>query len=128
MPDAISCIAVGGYLDPVILEASTIIGISALADIVTRGSDILVDFIELAIRHGRPLFDAILESRVVRLRPILLTAGAALLSSIPMTTCPSSLTSVAQERQMIGTGGVVRSWIVSPAHSAAVLSPDGRKE
>lgn len=88
MPDAISCIAVGGYLDPVILEASTIIGISALADIVTRGSDILVDFIELAIRHGRPLFDAILESRVVRLRPILLTAGAALLSSIPITLDP----------------------------------------
>ena len=53
------------------------IGMIALAGIVTRDSIILVDFIELAIRHGRPLFDAILESLVVRLRPILLTAGAA---------------------------------------------------
>jgi len=31
------------------------------------------------------LFDTILESRVVRLRPILLTAGAALLLSVPIT-------------------------------------------
>lgn len=64
------------------------IGMIALAGIVTRDSIILVDFIELAIRHGRPLFDAILESLVVRLRPILLTAGAALLSSVPITLEP----------------------------------------
>ena len=36
----------------------------------------------------RPLFDAIMESRVVRMRPILLTAGAAMLSSIPITLDP----------------------------------------
>jgi multidrug efflux pump subunit AcrB len=40
------------------------------------------------VRAGRPLFDAILESRVVRLRPILLTAGAAMLSAIPITLDP----------------------------------------
>jgi multidrug efflux pump subunit AcrB len=43
---------------------------------------------EQAVRNGRPLFDAILESRVVRLRPILLTAGAAMLSAIPITLDP----------------------------------------
>ncbi len=79
---------VGGYADPVYFTATAMIGMIALAGIVTRDSIILVDFIELAIRHGRPLFDAILESRVVRLRPILLTAGAALLSSIPITLDP----------------------------------------
>jgi hypothetical protein len=55
---------------------------------VTRDSIILVDFIELTVRTGRPLFEAILEIRVVRLRPILLTAGAAMLSSIPITFDP----------------------------------------
>jgi multidrug efflux pump subunit AcrB len=64
------------------------IGMIALAGIVTRDSIILVDFIHLAVRRGRPLFEAILESRVVRLRPILLTAGAAMLSSIPITLDP----------------------------------------
>jgi multidrug efflux pump subunit AcrB len=60
----------------------------ALAGIVTRDSIILVDFIQQAVQRGRPLMDAILESRVVRLRPILLTAGAATLASIPITLDP----------------------------------------
>ena len=85
MLNAISGSVVGGYADPVYFTATAMIGMIALAGIVTRDSIILVDFIELAIRHRRPPFDAILERRVVRLRPILLTAGAALLSSIPIT-------------------------------------------
>ena len=44
--------------------------------------------IELVVKKGRPLFEAIMESRVVRLRPILLTAGAAMLSSIPIVFDP----------------------------------------
>jgi multidrug efflux pump subunit AcrB len=78
----------GGYADPVYFTATAMIGMIALAGIVTRDSIILVDFIQLAVRRGRPVFDAILESRVVRLRPILLTAGAAMLSSIPITLDP----------------------------------------
>lgn len=79
---------VGGYADPVYFTATAMIGMIALAGIVTRDAIILVDFIEMTVRHGRPLFDAILESRVVRLRPILLTAGAAMLSAIPITFDP----------------------------------------
>ena len=86
--NALNADVVGGYADPVYFTATAMIGMIALAGIVTRDSIILVDFIELAMRHGRPLFDAILESRVVRLRPILLTAGAALLSSLPITLDP----------------------------------------
>lgn len=79
---------VGGYADPVYFTATAMIGMIALAGIVTRDSIILVDFIELAVKKGRPLFEAIMESRVVRLRPILLTAGAAMLSSIPIVFDP----------------------------------------
>jgi multidrug efflux pump subunit AcrB len=79
---------IGGYANPVYFTATAMIGMIALAGIVTRDSIILVDFIQLAVRRGRPVFDAILESRVVRLRPILLTAGAAMLSSIPITLDP----------------------------------------
>lgn len=79
---------VAGYADPVYFTATAMIGMIALAGIVTRDSIILVDFIHWAVQRGRPLFDAILESRVVRLRPILLTAGAAMLSSLPITLDP----------------------------------------
>lgn len=86
--NAIAGQTVGGYADPVYFTATAMIGMIALAGIVTRDSIILVDFIDLAVRRGRTLFDAILESRVVRLRPILLTAGAATLASIPITLDP----------------------------------------
>lgn len=79
---------VGAYADPVFFTATAMIGMIALAGIVTRDSIILVDFIQLSLQRGRSLFDAIMESRVVRLRPILLTAGAAMLSALPITIDP----------------------------------------
>jgi len=79
---------VGGYPDLVFFTATGMIGMIALAGIVTRDSIILVDFIHLSLRRGRSLFDAIMESRVVRLRPILLTAGTAMLSAAPIAIDP----------------------------------------
>ncbi len=79
---------VGGFLDPVYFTATGMIGMIALAGIVTRDSIILVDFIHLSLARGRSLFDAIMESRVVRLRPILLTAGAAMLGAVPIIIDP----------------------------------------
>ncbi|MCC6507963.1 MAG: efflux RND transporter permease subunit, partial [Pirellulaceae bacterium] len=79
---------IAGYADPVFFTATAMIGMIALSGIVTRDSIILVDFMQQAVAGGRPLVDAILESRVVRLRPILLTAGAAMFSAIPITLDP----------------------------------------
>lgn len=86
--NAASAQHVGGYLDPVYFTATGMIGMIALAGIVTRDSIILVDFIHLSLARGRSLFDAIMESRVVRLRPILLTAGAAMLGAVPIIIDP----------------------------------------
>jgi multidrug efflux pump subunit AcrB len=79
---------VGPYADPVLFTATGMIGMIALSGIVTRDSIILVDFIHLSLKRGRSLFDAIMESRVVRLRPILLTTGAAMLGAAPITIDP----------------------------------------
>jgi multidrug efflux pump subunit AcrB len=79
---------VGGYLDPVYFTATGMIGMIALSGIVIRDSIILVDFIHLSLARGRSLFDAIMESRVVRLRPILLTATAAMLGAVPIIIDP----------------------------------------
>jgi multidrug efflux pump subunit AcrB len=79
---------VGGFADPVFFTATAMIGMIALAGIVTRDSIILVDFIHLSLAKGRSLFDAIMESRVVRLRPILLTSATAMLAAIPITMDP----------------------------------------
>ena len=86
--NALNAQYVGGYLDPVYFTATGMIGMIALAGIVTRDSIILVDFIHLSLARGRTLFDAIMESRVVRLRPILLTASAAMLGAVPIIIDP----------------------------------------
>lgn len=78
----------GGYLDPVYFTATGMIGMIALSGIVTRNSIILVDFIHRSLIEGRTLFEAIMESCVVRLRPILLTACAAMLGAVPIIIDP----------------------------------------
>ncbi len=78
----------GGYASPVFFTATAMIGMIALSGIVTRNSIILIDFIHRSLARSLPLHDAILESCVVRLRPILLTAAAAMFSSIPILTDP----------------------------------------
>jgi multidrug efflux pump subunit AcrB len=79
---------VAGWADPVYFTATAMIGMIALAGIVTRDAIILVDFIHHSLAKGKSLFDAIMESRVVRLRPILLTASAAMLGAWPITLDP----------------------------------------
>jgi multidrug efflux pump subunit AcrB len=69
---------VGTTPNPVFFTAPGMIGLIALAGIVVRNSIILIDFIEVLRRSGRDLEEAIVEAGATRLRPILLTAGAAL--------------------------------------------------
>ena len=76
---------IGGFMNPVFFSGPAFIGMIALAGIVTRNSIIIVDFIQLGLMRGLALDQAILESVSVRLRPILLTSGAAVLGAFPIT-------------------------------------------
>ena len=80
--------SVGGYADVVFFTATGMIGMIALSGIVTRQAIIIIDFVHLALRHGHTLYDAILASCVVRLRPILLTVSTAMLSAVPIAIDP----------------------------------------
>jgi multidrug efflux pump subunit AcrB len=61
--------------------ATSMIGFIAGAGIVVRNSIILVDFIELRLREGMPLDDAVIDAGAVRFRPMMLTAAAVVVSS-----------------------------------------------
>ena len=61
--------------------ATSMIGFMAGAGIVVRNSIILVDFIELRIRDGLPLAEAVVEAGAVRFRPMLLTALAVIVGA-----------------------------------------------
>jgi len=56
--------------------ATSMIGFIAGAGIIVRNSIILVDFIELRVRQGMPLAEAVIDAGAVRFRPMLLTAAA----------------------------------------------------
>ncbi|MFZ0888796.1 MAG: efflux RND transporter permease subunit [Candidatus Binataceae bacterium] len=79
---------VAGFPDPTFFTATAMIGMIALAGIVVRNSIILIDFIHRGLARGLSLEDAILEAGAIRLRPIALTAGAAMLGSAVITLDP----------------------------------------
>ena len=61
------------------------LGVIALGGMIMRNSVILIDQIEQDIRDGADPWSAIVEATVRRLRPIVLTAAAAVLAMIPLT-------------------------------------------
>lgn len=61
------------------------LGVIALMGMILRNSVILVDQIEQDEQAGKSRWEAIVGSTVRRFRPIVLTAGAAILAMIPLT-------------------------------------------
>lgn len=62
-----------------------LLGVIALMGMIQRNSVILIDQIEQDRARGIPAWDAIVESAVRRMRPIVLTAAAAVLAMIPLS-------------------------------------------
>jgi multidrug efflux pump subunit AcrB len=61
--------------------ATSMIGFIAGAGIVVRNSIILVDFIELRLKQGMPLAEAVVDAGAVRFRPMMLTAAAVIVGA-----------------------------------------------
>jgi multidrug efflux pump subunit AcrB len=86
--NALVNVPAGGYPDPMFFTATAMIGMIALAGIVVRNSSVLIEFIQMAVREGTPLREAVIQSVAVRSRPILATAGTTLLGNWVITLDP----------------------------------------
>ena len=64
------------------------IGFIAGAGIVVRNSIILVDFVEVRLKEGMPLDQAVIDAGAVRFRPMMLTAAAVVAGSAVMIFDP----------------------------------------
>ena len=60
------------------------LGIIALSGMIIRNSIILIDQIQQHLSVGENLHDAIIDSAILRFRPIMLTAAAAILGMLPL--------------------------------------------
>ncbi len=78
----------GFALTGVYFSATSMIGVIALAGIVVRNSIVLLEFILDKKQEGMPLEQALIEAGAIRLRPIVLTAAAAILGSAVIVTDP----------------------------------------
>jgi multidrug efflux pump subunit AcrB len=111
-----------------------ILGIFSLTGMVIRNSVILIDQIETEIAHGRSAWDAVIMAPEHRLRPILLTAAAAILGMIPIAPTvfwgPMAYAvigglAVATALTLVYLPTLYVAWFrVKPTQVAAAASPD----
>ncbi|MBR5163586.1 MAG: efflux RND transporter permease subunit, partial [Schwartzia sp.] len=64
------------------------LGVLALVGMIIRNSVILIEQIKDHLAEGETLWDAIIDSAVLRFRPIMLTAGTDILGMVPLITSP----------------------------------------
>ncbi len=82
IPLSLIGIVLGHWVMGVFFSATSMIGFIALAGVMVRNSILLIDFIDIRLKEGIPLKQAIIESGAVRSIPILLTAGTVVLGAI----------------------------------------------
>ena len=76
IPLSLIGIMLGHWMLNAYFTAPSLIGFIALAGVMVRNSVLLIDFINIRLKEGIPLKQAIIEAGAVRITPILLTAGA----------------------------------------------------
>ena len=81
-------IVIGHMLFGAPFTATSMIGFIALAGIIVRNSILLVDFIRHASTPGKPLRAVLIEAGRIRVKPIALTAAAAMIGASVILTDP----------------------------------------
>ena len=81
-------IVLGHMLFQAPFTATSMIGFIALAGIIVRNSILLVDFIRHARSEEKSLRDTLLEAGMIRFKPIVLTAAAAMIGAAVILTDP----------------------------------------
>jgi multidrug efflux pump subunit AcrB len=82
IPLSLIGILIGHWMMGAFFTATSMIGLIALAGIMVRNSVLLIDFINIRLKDGIPLKEAVIESGAVRTTPILLTAGAVVIGAV----------------------------------------------
>ena len=82
IPLSLIGIIFGHWIIGAYFSAPSMIGFIALAGIMVRNSVLLIDFIDIRLKDGIPLKQAVIEAGAVRTTPIILTAGGVVLGAI----------------------------------------------
>ena len=81
IPLSLIGIVLGHWILGAFFTATSFIGMIALTGVMVRNSVLLIDFIEIRLKDGIPLKQAIIDAGAVRTTPILLTTGAVVIGA-----------------------------------------------
>ncbi|NND11172.1 MAG: efflux RND transporter permease subunit [Flavobacteriaceae bacterium] len=81
IPLSLVGIVLGHWIMGAFFTATSFIGMIALAGIMVRNSVLLIDFVNLRLKDGISLKQAVIEAGAVRTTPILLTAGTVVIGA-----------------------------------------------
>jgi len=84
-----------------------------LIGLAAKNAILIVEFAKMQYEQGRPLVEAALEGARLRLRPILMTAFAFILGTVPLAIASGS---GAKSRQILGTvviGGMLAATVIA---------------
>jgi multidrug efflux pump subunit AcrB len=81
IPLSLIGIVLGHWLFGAFFTATSFIGMIALAGVMVRNSVLIIDFIEIRLKEGIPIKQAIIDAGAVRTTPILLTTGAVVIGA-----------------------------------------------
>jgi hydrophobic/amphiphilic exporter-1 (mainly G- bacteria), HAE1 family len=84
LPFAFSGVLIGLFLANVTLNIISFVGGIILIGIVVKNAIVLVDYINLMIQRGSPLYRAIILSGRSRLKPVLMTTLTTILAMMPL--------------------------------------------
>ncbi len=89
------------------------IGLVMLIGLAAKNAILIVEFAKAKYEEGRPIVEAALEGARIRLRPILMTAFAFILGTVPLAIASGS---GASSRQILGTvviGGMLAATLIA---------------
>jgi len=107
----------GALLGLVVVQKSlglyALIGIVLLMGLVTKNSILLVDYALINVQEGKPLYRAVLESGVARLRPILMTTIAMIAGMVPIAMGIGAGSEVRSPMAIAVIGGLMTSTLLT---------------
>ncbi len=113
LPFSIGGALLGLLLTQKELNLYALIGVVLLMGLVTKNSILLVDYILVNRRSGQPLFKAILDSGVARLRPILMTTIAMIAGMVPIALGIGAGSEVRSPMAIAVIGGLMTSTLLT---------------
>jgi len=104
---------IGGILGLLVsrqyLSVPASVGFIALFGVAVLNGVVLVSYINALRRDGKPLYDAVYEGTVLRLRPVLMTAMVAILGLLPLLFSTGAGSEVQRPLAAVVVGGLLSS-------------------